>query len=63
MFHCSARRPADPRDATTDTTLACIFEHTGSQVAARKCSMDEALQRLTGISGPSPAGEVNGQPR
>eukprot|EP00969_Alexandrium_andersonii_P172279 7615974-Alexandrium_andersonii.AAC.1 len=62
MFHCSARRPAEPRDATIDATLACIFEHTGSQVAARKCSTDRAIQRPTGVSGPSPAGEVNGQP-
>eukprot|EP00969_Alexandrium_andersonii_P242517 10711445-Alexandrium_andersonii.AAC.1 len=62
-FHCSARKPADPRDATMDTTLACILVQTGSQVAARKCSTDRPLHRPTGSSGPSPAGDVEEQPR
>eukprot|EP00969_Alexandrium_andersonii_P340312 15042724-Alexandrium_andersonii.AAC.1 len=44
-------------------TLACSLAQTGSQVAARKWSTDTALHRPTGSSGPSPAGEVKGQPR
>eukprot|EP00969_Alexandrium_andersonii_P283643 12539725-Alexandrium_andersonii.AAC.1 len=63
MFRCSARTPAEQRDATMATALACIFAHTGSQAVARKCSTDWAPQRPTWSPRPSPAGDVRGRPR
>eukprot|EP00969_Alexandrium_andersonii_P019389 846224-Alexandrium_andersonii.AAC.1 len=63
VFHCAARTPADVDARTMAQARPDILSQTGPRAAAASVEAAALGQRPGGGRGPSPPGEVSGQPR
>eukprot|EP00969_Alexandrium_andersonii_P162991 7205284-Alexandrium_andersonii.AAC.1 len=62
VFHCAARIPADVDARTMAWAQPDILSQTGPQAAAASVAAAALGQRTGACCGPSPPGEVSGQP-
>eukprot|EP00969_Alexandrium_andersonii_P061065 2691373-Alexandrium_andersonii.AAC.1 len=62
VFHCAARTPADVEARTTAYARSATLSQTGPQAATASEATAAFGQCPGGCCGPSPPGEVSGQP-